>query len=307
MKHARHPLYVFSILTGSAFLLSSIILAVFFRSPHFYTMFAFGFWLVLDWIDYKLTGWSLLGYFANKKHRDIFVVFFILATISCFIIDYLFGVRLYKLWEWPAYDQVHFIRMYLVMNVTFIMGMYELYRVIRWTVRHVFHKKQLWAIHLAHPLDIFLWKAALVTGVTLLALPVYPLITGNDTHIEYALGFSFFGMFLIADSLTFFLGGKTMFGAIARMDNVFFLSILLTIILGAGTTEVLNLFAGEWIYTRMPFDTITIMSIPVFVFLGWIPLIFSSISLIKLIRRLDYVKDHHLLHLENLKQLRVSS
>jgi len=54
---------------------------------------------------------------------------------------------------------------------------------------------------------------------------------------------------------------------------------------------LVNLPSKEWEYIKMPFIGVKIFDIPLAVFLGWMPLVFGTICIVNVIKRVDFVKD----------------
>lgn len=128
IKHMKTAKQIHKILftIGLALMTLSITAAIFFSYPYFYTPFVVGLWLVMDWLDYRMTKKSILGYFLQKKRRKYFLYLFILTGIFCFIVDYIYGVKISKMWRWTQYSTIHYIQMYLFMNIAFILSSYEI-------------------------------------------------------------------------------------------------------------------------------------------------------------------------------------
>ncbi len=284
-------LHFISLYFGIILTATSVFSAILLNYSHFYTTFAVGTWLVLDYLDYKLSNNSILGYFYNKKHRDAFLLFFVLATIFCFLIDFVYGVQLTKMWTWVDYKTIHFIRMFIFMNAAFVLSMYSLYRVTRILIKRKIKEKNLLNFEFKKGKKELTYSAFFFIGLLGMFLPTYILILDTEEFIEYAMFFPFLGMFLITDAITYYLNGKPFFDLIIKFNNVTILSIAATILFAVPITEFINIFADEWKYTLMPFEHITILGIPVAVFIGWIPLILGSMSLVNMIKHLDYVKD----------------
>ncbi|MDQ5949069.1 MAG: hypothetical protein QG589_195 [Patescibacteria group bacterium] len=280
-------LHYVSLCIGLLFLIPSLISAFIFHYPHFYTAFAFGTWLLLDFIDWKINNTSILGYFFTHTHRDAFALFFILASTFCFIVDYLYGVRLSGMWRWTDYKTIHFIRMYVFMNTSYILGMYELFRIIQSVCKKIF------AGYNPKPVQFskHFYTTLVFIGVLFLLLPLYTVVYNTRIFIEYVMLAPFIGMVFVADGTTGIWGGKPFIEYIFGGNILYIVSIIMTALIGATITEYINIFGGEWSYVRMPFPNITLYNIPVAVFVGWIPLVFGSIALVHLIKRSDYVWD----------------
>lgn len=286
--NASKKLHLLSIITGSSLLIFSIISALVFSYPHFYTWFALGSWLVFDWIDYKKNGNSILGYFYNNKNRITFIIFFICATIAAFTIDYVYGVRLSKMWEWPAYSRIHFIRMYSIMNVAYIFSIYELYRVI-----HTFLKPY---VNEHHRLLFTLRNKPLINimgitfGIIFLISPLIFFSRGFDL-LKYVMLLPFIGMWLISDTITSIFRGKTIIQEIVRGNFLQIFSLTLTGVFATITTEVINLYAHEWNYLYMPFENLRVYKIPLAVIIGWIPLVVGVIALLNMVKHVSYLSN----------------
>lgn len=285
----RHKIFhLISFLIGIVFLVPAVILAVFFRYPHFYTAFAFGGWLVLDFIDWKLNNRSILAYFYGHKHRDTFFVFFILASIFCFLVDYVYGVRLSGMWQWTNYKTAEYLVMYLFMNISYILGMYELFQVVRTILYKYFYNGKIKVINtksISKNTYLFLVGA----GFVCVLLPLYTLIFQSSAYIEYIMIFPFIGMLSIADGLTGLLGGYPLILKAVNFNHLHFIALVFTVFFGAGITEALNVFGGEWKYLKMPFPELTVYSVPVAVFVGWIPLVVGAITLVYFVKQLDFI------------------
>jgi hypothetical protein len=279
-------LHYISLFIGLVFWVPSLVFAIFFHSPHFYTAFAFGGWLILDFIDWRLTGKSILAFFYKHEHHKIFIAFFILSSIFCFLVDYIYGVRISGMWQWVDYGWAEYIRMYLFMNVSYVLGMYELFRVVRATISRFLIK----GIPEKDESKISKNKywIAVSMGFIFSLLPLYTFIFDTTEFIEYIMIFPFIGMMLVSDGLTGLLGGKPTFVNIIHLNRLHLVSIFFTVILGAGFTEMINLFGGEWQYIKVPFDFIRIYDIPLSVFIGWVPLVLGAIAIVHFVKQLSY-------------------
>lgn len=269
----------------------SIILATVFSYPHFYTWFAFGGWLILDWIDYHKNKKSILGYFYNHKHRIAFFVFFFFATITAFIIDYIYGVHLSKMWEWPAYSNIHFIRMYTIMNMAYIFGMYELFRVIHTYLKPYISERHRILFTIKIKTRIVLNIIGIILGIIFLLIPLLSWFMGLVTPMKYLMLFPFIGMWLISDDITSLLKGKSIIGQVIRGNMLQITSLTLTGLLATMVTEIINLRAHEWVYIYMPFGNLNFFEIPIAVIIGWIPLVIGVISLLNMIKHVDYLQN----------------
>lgn len=273
---------------GSLIFIISLISAIFFSYPHFYTWFAFGGWLILDWVDYHKNKKSILGYFYNHKHRVTFFIFFFISTITAFVIDYIYGVRLSGMWEWPAYSNIHFIRMYTIMNVSYILSMYELYRIIHSYLKPLINEHHNISFHLHKNIPRLLNILGIFLSVIFLLIPFMSWWTKQTSYMEYFMVFPFIGMWISSDSITSLLGGKPILNEIIRGNKLKITTIIITVLSASLFTEIINLSAHEWVYRYMPFESIQIFKIPVAVFVGWTPLVIGVIALLNMVKHIEY-------------------
>lgn len=283
-----------SFILGFLFLSLSLYQAFFLEYSHFYTSFAFGSWLVLDFIDYKLTGYSILGYFFHHRHRDAFVLFFAISTFFCFVVDYLWGVEVTGMWEWINYKPVHYLRMYLFMNASFILGMYELFRIVRKLFEDCLNINDdpILGIKIHHKDKDNFYFLLLIFGIFGMMAPSYVLVFNTKLFVEYAMLLPFISLILVSDGVTHMAGGVPILEKIIHLKKLDILALLVTSFIGSGITEFLNLQGNEWRYVTMPFPNFVVFNVPVAVFIGWIPLVIGSIAIINMVKHLDYVIDH---------------
>jgi hypothetical protein len=279
-------LHYISLIIGLVFWIPSIIAAIFFHYPHFYTAFVFGGWLVLDFIDWKLTSKSILAFFYEHKHRIIFIIFFIFSSIFCFLVDYVYGVRLSGMWQWTDYKLIQYIRMYLFMNISYILSMYELFRVVRAILSKYFIKDR--EDKNTDKISRNNYILIIILGLIFILLPLYTFIFNTTEFIEYIMIFPFLGMMFISDGFTGIMGGNPIFIKIIHLNHLHIISIFFTVIIGAFFTETINLFGGEWKYLKVPFGWIKIFNIPISVFIGWIPLVLGSIAIVHFVKQLSF-------------------
>ena len=279
-----------TLVLGILLFMRSIILAIFFSSPYFYTWFAVGDWLILDFIDYHKNKTSILGYFYNHKHRATLLLFFLVATFMAFLIDYVYGVRLSGMWQWQAYSNIHFVRMYTIMNTAYIFGMYELFRVIRTYLKPFISNQHEISFRLKIKTQTFLNTVGIILGIFFLLIPFLSWHFQWVNEMKYIMLLPFMGMWFLSDSITSLLKGKSILGEIIRGNMLQIISLLLTSLLATFFTELINLSAHEWIYQNMPFENLQILKIPMAVFIGWIPLVIGVISMLNMIKHVNYLR-----------------
>jgi len=287
----RKAIHTTTLFIGLVALIASLYMAVIIANPHFYTLFALGTWLVLDWVDYHLTGYSTLGYFLRKRSWDAFVMFFLLAGLLCFIIDIVYGVHITQLWTWSDYGVAEYLRMILIMNISFLFSVVELFRIIEHLLGKVIPDKNLLHYRLRERTRRVIYT--LFIAISILSFVITPIAAVNDSHVEYFMFLPFLAMFLVTDSITYFSGGSPYTEKILKANGLFILSFIFSWLVLAPVTELVNLYAGEWEYLRMPFEQITVFGgIPLAVFLGWVPLMLGAISTIHMVKHLNYLQDH---------------
>lgn len=278
---------------GIIFLSLSIYQAFFVTESQFYTSFALGSWLVLDYTDYKLNNTSILSYFYNHKHRHALYLLFLISFVFCFIVDYLWGVKVVKMWEWTHYSLIEFLRMYLIMNISFVLGMYELYRVIMTLLKTRINEGNTIHYKIPYQKKITVYKTIFMLGVLFLISPILFELFHLNYVMEFIMIFPFISMIFISDSVTYLSHGKPILEELVRFNKLKITSLILTVLIAFIFTEGLNLFGREWKYLRMPFYNFQILTVPVTVMVGWIPLIIGSISMVNMIKHIDYLNQNN--------------
>jgi hypothetical protein len=274
----------------------SLYLAVVQASQHFYTWFALGSWLILDWWDYKLTGYSTLGYFLRRKSWDAFIFFFIVTGIFCFIIDIVYGVHITQLWTWGDYGLWEYLRMIVIMNVSFLFSVVELFRIVNHFTAKVIADENFLKLRIADTTKRAMYGFFIF--ISLVSYIVIPIVSMAGIFDEYLMFFPFLAMFILTDALTYFTNGNPLTDKIIRGNKLFITSFLISWLILAPLTELANLYGNEWEYLRMPFESVTVFAgIPLAVFLGWIPLMLGAISTLNLIKHLNYLQDNGKLNL----------
>ena len=177
------------------------------------------------------------------------------------------------------------------MNASFVLSMYELFRVIKTLIHRRFGIKDdsLFEFKFYYKRKGRFYIYALLIGLFGLIVPGYSLVFNTQKFIEYAMLFPFLSILLITDSLTYLTGGIPILDEVLKVKRLDVISLVLTSTVGAVFTEFLNLFGNEWSYIKMPFQNIMLVGIPIAVFIGWIPLVVGSISIVNMIKHVTYV------------------
>jgi hypothetical protein len=290
--HRFHKfIHTTSFLLGLTFFLYAIFSAVFFNNPRFYTLFALGAYLVLDFIDYKINKTSVMTFFLNRHHWYAFPVFLVISTIACFVIDFILGVNIAKMWRWRNYSSFDFMLMFLFMNVSYILGMYEIFRIVHKFFEGKVTEKHLLKIRISNRVSILSAVCGIIIGILGFIAPFLTVFSKSAFPVGFVMFLPFLGLMLIPDSVTFLLHGKPVIPEIVRMNLLLVLTLFFTIVIASLGTEILNLFGREWEYLDMPFSNLTLLNVPIVVFIGWVPLVISTICIVTLVKHLTYIYD----------------
>ena len=104
-------------IVGFVMFISSSIASIFFQYTKFYVFFCISSVLVLDFVDFKLRGKSLLSNLMDRTHHLAVLFFIIVTIIFAVIVDYIYGVRIFRVWEWPTYTTLNWIVLYTIINL----------------------------------------------------------------------------------------------------------------------------------------------------------------------------------------------
>ncbi len=290
---APKSFHIISFVFGIFFLLLSFYLAFFVKGSYFYTSFALGSWLVFDFIDYKLNNTSILSYFYSHKHRYAFFILFLVSFFACFTVDFVWGVQILKAWIWVNYTVIQYIRMYLIMNISFVLSMYELYRIILTLLKSYIPDINLFNLRFPYNKKRLLYVGILFLGILFFISPIFVVAFNAYDLAGYIMVFPFIAITLISDSITYFTGGEPILEELIRFNRLKVTSIALTVLSAFIVTEGLNLFGREWKYLRMPFYNVQVLTVPLSVLVGWIPLIIGLLSMVNMTKHLTYISENH--------------
>jgi len=277
---------------GYLLLLISSILAVIYHYPKFYLLFCISYVLILDHFNYKLRKESLINNLFSKKHIKSTIVFLVGAIVAAFVVDYLFGVRLFHIWLWTNYTLINWIVLYTLINFAFIILVYETYRIIEYFLLKRIPEKK---IIIKNKLKIQM--TFIILAIIGFIIPLANFIFFGEKGVNYTMLFPFISIFLLSDAyLTKFKTPITF--NIIKHNRVSIYSILLTSLIIIFTHEFINTFAYQWKYINIPFMQLQVINIPIAVLIGWIPLILFCISFVELIVQIDkHKKQYKLLHI----------
>lgn len=272
-----------SLVLGAALFLYSVMSAIALHNDRFYSSFAFGSFLLLSSIDYEQSGDSVIKFFLFEAERRATLIFIAVSTLSFFAMDYYFGVRLSKMWVWIGYGFTDYVFMFAFMNVAFILSMYELYRIILRIV-----SRNVPDINLSNfKINTRERRMIPIIGLAFVFLPFYIFIFRSDNFIEYAMLFPFIGFLLLADYVSLVLKGDSVLEKIFSLNILYVVSFILTSLVASTVTEGVNLFGHEWEYLKMPFSDYRFLTVPVAVFIGWVPLVLAVISIVNLTKNIS--------------------
>lgn len=271
---------------GLAILISSLFIAFFMEGRKFYTLFLLGSWLVLDYLNFRLLGSSVISYLMEKSRHYLITVLVLLNAFFAFIVDYAYGVNIVGMWRWPNYDWVDWVFMLGAMTLFFCFVVYETFRLFQFILSKEFHLKNKKRKHKVFD------KALIYLGIMSLAIPIVNYFWFSNVYGNYLMIFAFIGIWLVCDSITGYMGKETVMDKIIDGDKSTIFSIIATTVFLTVTHEFVNYFAGEWEYVNAPFHNVVIGNVPISVLVGWFPLVIFCIALINLVKALpSKIKD----------------
>lgn len=216
-----------------------------------------------------------------------------MSFFACFTVDFIWGVQILKMWEWVNYTAVEFVRMYLIMNISFVLSMYELYRVVYTLLKPHIPEENILNLRIPYNRRELFFVGLLCVGILFLVSPLYFLVFHAYFLTDYIQIFPFLSIACITDAITHFTGGESVLEQLVRLNKLKVSALLGTVIAAFVFTEGLNLFGREWKYLRMPFANIKIFTVPLAVLIGWIPLIIGLLCLVNMAKHLDYITTRH--------------
>lgn len=280
--------HIGTLICGITLFLLSLYLAFLSQESFFYTPFVLGFWLTLDYADYKLNRNSILTFFIKPRYSNFFYFFFFVAFIFFFIIDFLWGVHLLKMWEWINYGWLQVLKMFFIMNVSFMMSMYELYRVLKTIFKRWIKAQNLLYFRLPYHSRDLIYISLLLIGITLIISPYYLWVFKLDIP-DWVMVLPYLSLLLIPDSVTYLTGGEPVIEELIRLNKLNVTSLLATVLVAFVVTEGINLSGDEWKYLSMPFPTLKVFNIPLAALVGWVPLTAGSVALINMVKHIAIV------------------
>jgi hypothetical protein len=245
---------------------------------------------MLSYANYRLNGESAIKFFFFESGRRATFIFIAVSTLSFFTVDYYYGVQLSGMWNWIGYGFTDYVFMFVFMNVAFILGMYELYRIVLSILikyipdRNIMNFSGSKASHIS----------ILLLGIIFILCPLYVYIFQSDSFVEYSMIFPFIGILFLTDYVSLVLKGDSVLEKIFSLNMLYIVSFILTSLVASAVTEGVNLFGHEWEYLKMPFSDHRLFTVPVAVFIGWVPLVLAVISIVNLTKNLSVnAKNRH--------------
>lgn len=259
------------VILGLIILMFSIYLSAILKIPRFYVWFCIGYFIIFDFINYKIRNESIIDLLFNIKKIKATYFFIIGSLIAAIVVDYFYGVLLFEIWSWNNYTLVNWIILYTIINFCFILLVYATYKIFENYMDDTKYKNYKPNHKLRNTLQI--------TGFVFLLIPLINYIIFGQIGTNYTMIFPFLSIWLFSDSLL--LEYKTpIIQRIIKSKHIIY-TLLLTSLFLVITHEVANIFSFEWMYTNIPFMHYMLYNIPVFVFIGWIPLILFCISFVE--------------------------
>jgi len=132
--------------------------------------------------------------------------------------------------------------------------------------------------------------AGIFIGIIFILIPLLSWYMEWVNQMKYLMFFPFVGMWLISDNITSLLNGKPIISEVVRGNMLQIISLTVTGLTATLFTEFINLYAHEWVYRFMPFENLQLLAIPLAVIIGWIPLVIGVISLLNMIKHVNYLQ-----------------
>ena len=263
---------------GFFIFLFSLVLTFFTNSSYFYTFFLLGSWFILDYVNFKFTGKSIINFLFKKANAYLIFLFLIVNAAAAFLVDYLYGVRIVQMWEWTNYGTWHWVVMIVFMTLFFCFVVYETYRFFLFILSKEFRG------NIKNKVGQKFENIMIYLGFFMLLIPLINYLFFNNFYSNYFLIFAFIGIWFICDGFANYFGGRTIISKILNGDLKVILAIVLSTIFLAVLHEFLNFFSIEWKYINAPFQEIAIYGVPVSVLIGWLPLVIFCISVVNLVK-----------------------
>jgi hypothetical protein len=243
--------------------------------------FCLAYIFILDYIDYKLRKESLINNIFSKKHLKSTLIFLIGAIASATVVDYFYGVKLFEIWLWNSYTTFNWIILYTIINFSFIILSYQTYKIIEYFISKKIKEK-----HIEIKNKQKTKRTFFKIGIIFLIIPLINYLLFKNIGTNYTMLLPFISILLFSDM--FLLKYKTPVTIrVLKHDRKTIYSALLTTLFLVITHEIINIFSYEWIYINIPFINLQILTVPIAVIIGWIPLILFCISFVELIIEID--------------------
>lgn len=286
---------------GFLILATSIVAAIFFRYPYYYSFFVIGMFLFFDSFyrylqkDKNLYASFSIPIFLSLNLRKIFYV-----LLFVFITDFLLGQVVLKLWTYPYYDSFfNIILLYVIIypiGGISVLAMYRVFYIIfskefkNMRIFHLGNPKKL--VYLVIHISMYLLPTAVILPLVLFTTDsIVNLVNNKGAYLILSLFILYEWTFLF-DIITLAYKGRPLMLDLLEGNMVVIISIFVTALLGAFLHEYINTFAYEWRYNAlaMPFS-VEILGIPVFIFVCWI---FLTAMCISASRSFYIVAKHHI-------------
>lgn len=237
----------------------SLVLAFVFRYNHFY--------------EFLLVGLFLIFYHSLPQAKISSNTYFKLygaGIIAGFILDFVFGLKIGNVWYYNYSELWEYTLLYLLVYPLGGIVMLQTYLFFE----NWFHIKT----PRVRNVPINRWG---IVSILLLAVAVILLLFGQ--RILY---FGYLICTVIALSIIFYMNYLSerinkisYFRCLLLLPIDYLLITLLTTYFQAFIHEIPNVFARQWVYQNMPFESLMIFDIPTGVLVGWILLTVGPVSL----------------------------
>ncbi|MBI1978577.1 MAG: hypothetical protein HYS62_00780 [Candidatus Aenigmarchaeota archaeon] len=242
--------YLFSRLTPSA--------------AHLNFLFALGYWLFFDAIDYSLSGTSILNKIKNNKILLFYLI--ISGALLGLVLDF-YAILISKVWVYPTVTNLwSVIELYINWGLVLLI-VYSSYRVWHYIIRKMFGMFGMELVgkskeHIAFSLIGY-------TGILFLIIPFFLSLFYNVTSSVFSFGFAILGLWFISEFVEYTRKERSLIKDVIEGHWTPIISIIIGSIVTGITWELLNLPVKAWIYTNIPFSNLTLFGIPITIILGW--------------------------------------
>lgn len=252
-----------------------------------HALFVIGYWLLFDSLDYYVSKTSLLHKLKNKWRLAFYLV---LGGIIFGVILDIFGIVVANLWDFypglslTAAGSINVFKAYLFGYGIPILMYYSAYHFIYTLFKKEFKQVGVKVTSLKKEERIFRYIGLM--GAVIFSIPIlfYPYIKSlPNIYRGLSFALTLVGLWLILEHFEHKNKKPSLLKDILDGRWIPAFAIVVAAIVTGIAWEGLNVIRPEWNYINLPFSTITILSVPIWVILGWIPLFVIYLSFYRLL------------------------